>query len=91
MRQPAHDERVDSARASTSVFPRVDGVGPTFDRLADLDAVVGQQQGAELARPGSRLPIALGGGHDAALHEDVPLAREGVGVVAPRPPSPGRR
>src|SRR6201989_516760 len=60
--------------------PSLQGAGRTFDRLAGLDAVVGEQQRAELARPRPRLPIALGGGHDAALHEDVPLAREGVGV-----------
>ena len=50
-------------------------------RLLDRDAPGGEQQRSQLARAGAGIVVALGGGHDAALHEDVPLAGEGVGLL----------
>ena len=80
-----------AARRSNVGSPPQQGAGPTFDRLAGLDPVVGEQQRAELARSRPGLPIALGGGHDAALHEDVPLAREAVDALHAGLLRPGRR
>src|SRR3954451_16034154 len=73
----------DRRQTCLSVAYRKPPVNPDARQLVDLDPVVGEQQRAELARPRRGLPIALGGGHDAALHEDVPLAREGVGLLYP--------
>jgi len=43
--------------------------------------LVFQQELAEFARAGRGLRVALMGGHDRALHEDVPFPRERVDVA----------
>ena len=69
--------------AMQKIANRVKGAAMASEELGrlDRDAAGREQERSQLARACAGIVVALGGGHDAALHEDVPLAGEGVGLV----------
>src|SRR3954447_3441256 len=77
--------RSSSGRSCASSSRRQRRSGATERRPGALrrhvDAVVLEQHPADLLRALGGLAVALGGGDDRALHEDVPLTGEGLGVV----------
>ena len=72
--------------AMQKIATRLKGAADGVEGARDLGRETprcGEEQRSELARAAAGERVALGGGHDAALHEDVPLARE----VRRRPPA----
>ena len=93
----AHAVEAESEEAIRAKLARgpLERVAPGDRRDRSLDdparrslARVSQHERGDLARAPRRLAVALAGGDDRALHEDVPLVREPLGVgdagLAPR-------